>query len=214
MKKLLLPLLLLFSVNFANAENIIMDGPAVNLGYLESANGVPFNQTLTLVRTADTPDMVDVMFSYTQIEMICADRMPDGGGSCGGGCCGNTCHTGCTTGGCKDNSVEKNAYWSNDWHHDWHHIGYSDTRRSFDRNPWGICKNWTTMETQKSGKIRLVFKAPLHNDEDSAAGDELKLNITQRDLHSTVFWVHGWATNPKDYYKVINLERTVIFDGL
>lgn len=211
MKKILLPLLLLFSVNFAHAENIILDGPVVNLGYLESVNGLPFNQTLTLIRTMDTPDMVDVQFSYTQVEMICADRMPDAGGWSGG--CGTNCGSTCTT--CNNKSVEKHGYWGTDWHHDWHSHGHTDyNRNSYDRNPWGICRNWTTMDTQKSGKIRLVFKAPLHNDEDSTSGDELKLSITQRDLHTTVFWVHGWATNPKDYYKVTNLERTVIFDGI
>ncbi len=196
MKKLLLPLLLLFSVNFAYADDILLDSPVVNLGYLESINGLPFNHTLTLIRNDDTPKMVDVQFSYTQTEMICADRMPDGGGWGGGGCCsrgcGNVCgpKPGCHDGGCYDKSVEK------------YRGGYG-----YDRNFMGICRNWTTMETQKSGRARLIFKKGYHND----SGDIIKLNIHQRDLHSTVFWVKGWATDPNDYYKVINLDRTVIF---
>lgn len=191
MKKILLPLLFLFSVNFAQAEDILLDSPVVNLGYLESVNGLPFNQTLSFIRTDDTPKMVDILFSYTQIEMICADRMPDGGG-CGGGCCDGGCQPqpepGCSGGGgCYEKSVEK--------------------YRGYDRNFMGICRHWTKMETQKSGRARLVFKKGYHND----SGDIIKLNIHQRDLHTTEFWIKGWAADPNDYYKVINLERTVIF---
>lgn len=200
MKKLLLPLLLLFSVNFSYADETLLDSPVVNLGYLESINGLPFNHTLTLIRTDDTPKMVDVQFSYTQTEMICADRMPDGGGwggGYGGGCCSGPT-TGCTTCGGYEKSTEKYHGYRSDYHHG---------NRGYDRNWMGICRNWTTMETQKSGRARLIFKKGYHNE----SGDMIKLNIYQRDLHSTVFWVKGWATDPKDYYKVINLDRTVIF---
>jgi hypothetical protein len=192
MKKILLPLMLLLSVNFAFAEDIMLDAPVINLGYMESANGLPFNQTFTFTRNDDTPKLVDLIFSYTQTEMICADRTSDGGG-CGGGGCG-----GCGGGGCHEKSFYNNC-WGNG-------CGGS-YNNGYDRNFMGICRNWTTMETQKSGRARLIFKKGFHNDE----GDTIKVNIHQRDLHSTAFWIKGWASNPNDYYKVINLDRTVIF---
>jgi hypothetical protein len=197
LKKILLPLLLLFSVNFANADDILLDAPVVNLGYLESINGLPFNQTLSFVRTDNTPKMVDILFSYTQTEMICADRMPDGGGWGGGGCGGGCCHNDCDH---KPDPYEKSIEKSYGFYGNYGHHGY-------DRNFMGICRKWTTMETQKSGRARLIFKKGYHNE----SGDIIKLNIHQRDLHSTVFWVKGWASDPNDYYKVINLDRTVIF---
>lgn len=195
MKKLLLPLLLLFSVNFAYADETLLDSPVVNLGYLESVNGLPFNYTVSMLRTDYTPKMVDVQFSYTQTEMICADRMPDNGG-CGSSCGGDCGDCGCTHGGC-----------TNKWAGYNHNTNITINRRGVDRNFMGICRHWTTMETQKSGRARLIFKKGYHND----SGDIIKLNIHQRDLHSTVFWVKGWASDPNDYYKVINLDRTVIF---
>ncbi len=188
MRKLFLPLLLLISANLAWAQEDMtsLDSPVVHLGYLEAVNGLPFNKTMAFLRTEDTPKMVDVIFNYTQTEMICEDRVPDGGGGWGG----SFYYWG---------RVNRNNNEKHDW--DWgHHHGY-------DRNWMGICRHWTTMETQKSARTRLIFKKAMHND----TGDVIMLNISQRDLHSTVFWVKGWATDPKDYYEVINLERTVVF---
>jgi len=206
LKKILLPLLLLFSVNFANAEDILLDAPVVNLGYLESVNGLPFDQTITMVRKEYTPKMVDVQFSYTQVEMICADRMPDGG-AWGGGCGGGYCGGGCSTGGCGEKSLDKS------WRGSPHYYGCSGNncnRNTVDRNFMGICRHWTTMETQKSGRVRLVFKKLTIENED---GDIIKLNIHQRDLHSTAFWINGWVSSPNDgSYEVTNLERAVIFE--
>ncbi len=212
MKKLLLPFLLLFSVNIL-AENLTLDAPFVNLGYLDSVNGLPFNQTFTFTRTEATPDTVVLNFSYTQVEMICADRMPDGGGygygyggGYGGGCNGDYCEpepSQCPSGGCHPKSIDK---YYGDYSYGFGHSGHHgfDNHRGFDRNFMGICRHWTTMETQKSGRVKLIFRAAYENE----SGDIIKVNIHQRDLHSTAFWVSGWCPG----YEVTNHSNTIVFE--
>ncbi|MFI5391165.1 MAG: hypothetical protein ACHQYQ_07380 [Bacteriovoracales bacterium] len=195
MKKLLLPFLLLFSVNiFAN--DIPLDTPFVNLGYLESVNGLPFDQTFSFVRTEATPDSVVLNFSYTQVEMICEDRIPDGGGWGGGYYGGGPV---VVAGDTRTSGHEK--FRSSFSHHS-HDVTIN--HNGYDRNFMGICRHWGEMETQKSGRVKLVFKAAYENE----SGDIVKVNIHQRDLHSTAFWVSGWCPG----YEVTNYASTIIFE--
>lgn len=199
MKKLLLPILLLFSVNISAGEGTGRDSgdvtlvtPFVNLGYLESANGLPFDHTFSFVRTEATPDSVVLSFSYTQIEMICQDRVPDYGGY-GPYFAGGPF----VAGEARTNTHDKHV---SVFSHRENHYSYP----GYDRNFMGICRHWGEMETQKSGRVKLVFRAGFENED----GDIIKVNIHQRDLHSTAFWVTGWC----DGYEVTNYDRTIIFE--
>lgn len=182
-----------------------MDTPFVNLGYLESVNGLPFDQTFSFVRTEATPEQVVLNFSYTQVEMICEDRVPDGGwGGWGGGYYGG----GPVVVG-ENRTTDHQKHRSFFGHHsfdsfDHHSHDVSIHNHGPDRNFMGICRHWGEMETQKSGRVKLVFKAAFENE----AGDIVKVNIHQRDLHSTAFWVSGWCPG----YEVTNYASTIIFE--
>jgi len=173
-----------------DGSHINLNGSRVHLGYLEGEMGMPFHKELVLVRTPNTPKKVTMSFFYTQIEMICEDRVPDGGYGNGYG------HYN------YNNKNNRTHFFGGGYHGD-----HGGNHRGNDRNFMGICRRWTTMETEKSGRVGLFFKKSMKGDQET-----LKVMITARDRHSTsVFFDAEMLTPSRKYKKKRMNSRAIMF---
>lgn len=221
MKKSLLlifALLLSFS-SFASdelePEQIVMDKGTFRLGYLEGDMGMPLHKELTLVRTEDTPKKVVFTFFFTQVEMICAERIPDAFTYVEGGSRTSTNTNGNRT------TNKRRGYGRHNFGGGYGHgygrgygYGYGhghggNTYNYYgpDRNFLGICKRWTEMETEKMGRVGVFFKKKMKSPEET-----LTVSIVRRDRHTTSFFFDADMVTPSRKYKKKRMNsRAVMF---
>ncbi len=175
-----------------DSEYQALDSSRIHLGYLEGEMGRPFHKEMMFTRTADTPKKVTLSFFYTQIEMICEDRVSDGGGYGG--------YYSRANGNIGINKSTNKYYGYRGGHHSFgggygHGYGGGYENYGYDRNFLGICSKWTEMETEKSGRIGLFFKRRMKGDMET-----IKIMLTRRDRHSTSFYFDADILTPSRSY--------------
>jgi len=180
----LISLLLSISVFAGDIKEYYLGGAETHLGVLAKEKGFPSHETIRVVRTENSPQILNLNFFYKQTEMICLDRVPDNGDNHGNWEC-----------------------WDNHYSRYYYHRGYC--RNYSDRNFLGICKKWGGMETGKTGRVRLVFNNP----SEMLDGEETFLiSITQKRVGSTSFIVSGKSEYSPFEYKIKRRGKTLIFD--
>lgn len=192
--------------NELEMEQIVLDKGMVQLGFLEGEMGMPLHKDLAIVRTDDTPKKVTFLFNYTQVEMICAHRIPDAFTYVEGNRGGTSTEVGPT-----DKSVNKyrRRGYGYGYGHGYGHGHGGNTYNYYgpDRNFLGICQRWTEMETEKSARVGIYFKKRM-----KSAEETLKVSIVRKDRHSTSFYFDVDMVTPSRKYKKVRMNsRAVMF---